>query len=311
MIFKISLIAVAVLLLATVPGYIMMKRKMLDEACISGFSKILLFVCQPCLAVYTFTSATLSAEKLIEVGIFALLTVAIFLIVLGGAYLFLHKKYSEPIYRIVTIATVFANCAFFAIPIIEAILPEISEEVIVFTTAFAVVMNVIGWTLGAAIISGDSRYVSMKKIFLNPAMLGTVVALLIFVLKIPIEGDLKNMIVTTARMSTPLSMIIMGMRLATMELRTLFSDLRVYLTIAVKQIIMPLVGFGLVYFLPISPEVKQTFFIICACPVASVVLNFAEIVGAGQREAAKMLLLGTILSIVTLPPMMLLLPLLG
>jgi predicted permease len=311
MIFKISLIAVAVLLLATVPGYIMMKRKMLDEACISGFSKILLFVCQPCLAVYTFTSATLSAEKLIEVGIFALLTVAIFLIVLGGAYLFLHKKYSEPIYRIVTIATVFANCAFFAIPIIEAILPEISEEVIVFTTAFAVVMNVIGWTLGAAIISGDSRYVSMKKIFLNPAMLGTVVALLIFVLKIPIEGDLRNMIVTTARMSTPLSMIIMGMRLATMELRTLFSDLRVYLTIAVKQIIMPLVGFGLVYFLPISPEVKQTFFIICACPVASVVLNFAEIVGAGQREAAKMLLLGTILSIVTLPPMMLLLPLLG
>jgi predicted permease len=311
MIFKISLIAVAVLLLATVPGYIMMKRKMLDEACISGFSKILLFVCQPCLAVYTFTSATLSVEKLIEVGIFALLTVAIFLIVLGGAYLFLHKKYSEPIYRIVTIATTFANCAFFAIPIIEAILPEISEEVIVFTTAFAVVMNVIGWTLGAAIISGDSRYVSMKKIFLNPAMLGTVVALLIFVLKIPIEGDLKNMIVTAARMSTPLSMIIMGMRLATMELRTLFSDLRVYLTIAVKQIIMPLVGFGLVYFLPISPEVKQTFFIICACPVASVVLNFAEIVGAGQREAAKMLLLGTILSIVTLPPMMLLLPLLG
>lgn len=311
MIFKISLIAVAVLLLATVPGYIMMKRKMLDEACISGFSKILLFVCQPCLAVYTFTSATLSAEKLIEVGIFALLTVAIFLIVLGGAYLFLHKKYSEPIYRIVTIATTFANCAFFAIPIIEAILPEISEEVIVFTTAFAVVMNVIGWTLGAAIISGDSRYVSMKKIFLNPAMLGTVAALLIFVLKIPIEGDLRNMIVTAARMSTPLSMIIMGMRLATMELRTLFSDLRVYLTIAVKQIIMPLVGFGLVYFLPISPEVKQTFFIICACPVASVVLNFAEIVGAGQREAAKMLLLGTILSIVTLPPMMLLLPLLG
>lgn len=311
MIFKISLIAVAVLLLATVPGYIMMKRKMLDEACISGFSKVLLFVCQPCLAVYTFTSATLSAEKLIEVGIFAGLTAAIFLIVLGGAYLFLHKKYSEPIYRIVTIATTFANCAFFAIPIIEAILPELSEELIIFTTAFAVVMNVIGWTLGAAIISGDSRYVSIKKIFLNPAMLGTVVALLIFVLKIPIEGDLKNMIVTAARMSTPLSMIIMGMRLATMEIRSLFVDPRVYLTVAVKQIVMPLVSFGLVYFLPISSDVKQTFFIICACPVASVVLNFAEIVGAGQREAAKMLLLGTILSIVTLPPMMLLLPLLG
>ena len=311
MIFKIALIATAVLILAAVPGYIMMKKKMIDEACISGFSKILLFVCQPCLAVYTFTSATLSAEKLLEVGIFAALTAAIFLVVLGGAYLFLHKKYSEPIYRIVTIATTFANCAFFAIPIIEALLPEISEEVIIFTTAFAVVMNVIGWTLGAAIISGDTRYISLKKIFLNPAMIGTVVAVLIFVCRIPIEGDLRNMIVTTARMSTPLSMIIMGMRLATMELRGLFIDLRVYLTVAVKQIVMPLVAFALVYFLPISSDVKQTFFIICACPVASVVLNFAEIVGEGQREAAKMLLLGTLLSVVTLPPMMLLLPLLA
>lgn len=311
MVFKIALIATAVLLLAAVPGYILMKRKMLDESCISGFSKILLFVCQPCLAVYTFTSATLSLEKLIEVGIFAALTAVIFLIVLGGAYLFLHKKYSEPIYRIVTIATTFANCAFFAIPIIEALLPEISEEVIIFTTAFAVVMNVIGWTLGAAIISGDARYISLKKIFLNPAMIGTVVAVLIFVSRIPIEGDLRNMIVTTARMSTPLSMIIMGMRLATMDIRSLFTDLRVYLTVAVKQIVMPLIAFLLVFRLPISSEVKQTFFIICACPVASVVLNFAEIVGAGQREAAKMLLLGTLLSVVTLPPMMLLLPLLA
>lgn len=310
-IFKIALIATAVLLLAAVPGYIMMKRKMLNEACIAGFSKILLFVCQPCLAVYTFTSATLSVEKLIEVGFFALLTVAIFLIVLGGAYIFLHKKYGEPIYRIITIATTFANCAFFAIPIIEALLPGVSEELIIFTTAFAVVMNVIGWTLGAAIISGDTRYISLKKIFLNPAMVGTVVALLIFVCKIPIEGDLRNMIVTTARMSTPLSMIIMGMRLATMEFKSLFTDLRVYLTIAVKQIVMPLVAFGLVYFLPISLDVKQTFFIICACPVASVVLNFAEIVGAGQREAAKLLLLGTFLSVVTLPLMMMLLPLLA
>ena len=310
MIFKIALIAVAVLLLATVPGYIMMKRKMLDESCIAGFSKVLLFVCQPCLSVYTFTSATISTEKLIDMGIFAALTVAIFLIVLGGAFFLLRGKYDEPIYRIVTIATTFANCAFFGIPIIEALLPYAASELLIYTTVFAVVMNVIGWTLGAAIISRNAEYISVKKIFLNPAIIGLAVAFVIYAFSIPIEGDLESMIVTTGRMSTPLSMLIMGMRLATMKIRSLFTDLRVYLTIAVKQIVMPLVGFGLVYFLPISSDVKQTFFIICACPVASVVLNFAEIVGSGQREAAKMLLLGTILSIATLPPMMLLLPLL-
>jgi predicted permease len=62
--------------------------------------------------------------------------------------------------------------------------------------------------------------------------------------------------------------------------------------------------------LPIDGDVKRTFFIICSCPVASVVLNYAEIIGEGQREAANTVLLGTILSIVTLPIMMLLMPLL-
>ena len=310
MIFKIALVSVLVLLLAAVPGYIMMKKKMLDESCISGFSKVLLYVCQPCLAVYTFTSSTLSGEKLLEIGIFAGLSAAVFLIVLGGAYLILRKKCEQPIYRIITIATSFSNCAFFGIPIIEALLPDRSEGLLIFTTVFAVVMNIIGWTLGAAIISGDTKYISLKKIFLNPAVLGMAVAFVIFIFRIPIGGDLESIVITTGRMCTPLSMLIMGMRLATMEVKTLFNDPKVYAAIAVKQIVMPLVGFLLVCFLPISSDIKQTFFIICACPVASVVLNFAEIVGEGQREAAKMLLLGTLLSIVTLPPMMLLLPLL-
>ena len=111
-------------------------------------------------------------------------------------------------------------------------------------------------------------------------------------------------------MATPLSMIIMGMRLGTVKLTSLFTNAKVYATIAVKQLVMPLVAFLLLLPLPIPTETKQAFFIISACPVASVVLNFAEILGEGQREAANTVLLGTILSVVTLPVMMLMMPLL-
>ena len=48
-------------------------------------------------------------------------------------------------------------------------------------------------------------------------------------------------------------------------------------------------------------------FVLTCCPVASVVLNFAELLGEGQEDAADMLLLGTILSVVTMPVMLLLL----
>ncbi len=308
--FLITLGATAVLLLTAVPGYLFTKTRLIGEECISGFSKVLLFVCQPCLAVYTFGRLTFSVDKLVSLGIFAALTVAIFTIVLGGSYLALRKRQKEPIYRIITIATTFSNSAFFGIPIIEALFPETSDELIIYTTVFALVMNVVGWTVGSAIISRNLRHISVKKIFLNPPMLGTIIALVLFVSGIQLPTSLFDMITTSARMSSPLSMIILGMRLGTMRLASLFSDFRIYLTIAVKQLLMPLVALTLVLLLPVPREVAVTFFVISATPSASIVLNFSEILGEGQKEAANTVLLSTMLTVLTVPLMMLLLPLL-
>lgn len=308
---SISLIAVGVLFCTAVPGFIFIKRKMGDESLIKGITQILFYVCGPCLAVYTFSSAEFSTEKLIDIGIFALLCTAIQLVILGATYLVLRRKYENPLARVMTIATTFANSAFFGIPIIEALLPSIASSVIIYTTVYTVVMNCIGWTVGCSIISGDARFISFKKIFLNPAMIGMIIAFPIFLFEIELQANFLSMVTICARMSSPLSMLVLGMRLATVErLGSLFTDWRLYLTIAVKQIAMPLFTFGVLYFLPISYEVKAVLFVISACPVAAVVLNFSELVGKCQKQAANAVLLGTLLSIVTLPTVTLLLPLL-
>jgi predicted permease len=59
----------------------------------------------------------------------------------------------------------------------------------------------------------------------------------------------------------------------------------------------------------IDINLRRALFITCATPAASIVLNFSEIVGEGQKEAANLVLLSTISSIVTLPIIMLMLPL--
>ena len=307
----IAFVAVAVLLLSAVPGYLLINRKLVTESAIPAFSKLLLYVASPCLVVLSFRSSAFTTEKLINLGIFALLTLLLHGIMLGGAALVLRKRYKETVYRIITVATAFANCAFFGIPVIEALLPQMASELIIYTTVYSLVMNLIGWTVASAIISGDARYISVKKIFLNPTMISTAIALFLFITQIPFHPALEDIIGMTGRMCTPLSMVIMGMRLATMPLSQLFTKGRIYLTIAVKQFVMPAVAFLMVFLLPVSPEIKNALFIISACPVASVVLNYSELVGQGQKEAANTVLLGTILSILTLPVMMSLLPLLG
>ncbi len=305
--------AVFALLLCAAPGYLMVRGGLLREDAIPPLTKVMLFVGQPCLVITTFGKLEYDLSLLPRLGMFALAILLINGVMLGGAYLVLRKKQEEAVYRICTIATTLTNCAFFGIPVIEALYGDAASELLVYTSVYAVVMNIFGWTVVSAIIAKDSHYVSLKKIVLNPATLGLVAAVLLYVLRIPVftgYPTLGNMIEILGRMTSPLSMIIMGMRLSTIGLRDLFCDVRIYLTIATKQFGMPLVAFGILLLLPMDTVTKQVLYIMCTCPVAAIVQSFSEMIGQGQKEGAKLVLLGTILSIVTLPIMSLLIPLL-
>ena len=307
----VALGAVGVLLLIAVPGFILKKKKMVGEDCMPALSKILLYVCQPCLSIYTFKNATFSTEMLGNIGIFALLALIVQILMLGIAYLLFKRKMQNPLYRIMTIACSLGNCAFFGIPILEALFPAEAPGLLIYTSVYAIIMNIIGWTLGAAIISQNLKYVSARKVFLNPAMFSLLIAIPFFVFEIPLPETLDSMVSLIGRMATPISMLIMGMRLATMSFKQMFTTKQIYISLALKQFLMPLLALLMVAFLPLDGGLKAVLYIICCCPVASVVLNFSEILGEGQREAAAAVLLSTILSIVTLPIMTLLLPFLG
>lgn len=306
--FLVALGAVAVLLAAAVPGYVLKKKNMVSEDTMPSLSKILLYICTPCLSIYTFKNATFSMEMLGNIGIFSLLALLVQVIILGIAYLLFRRKMKEPLYRIMTIACALGNCAFFGIPILEALYPETASGLLIYTSVYAIIMNVIGWTIGAAIISQNLKYVSVKKVLLNPATVALVLAVPFFVFEIPLPESLDSMISLIGRMATPISMLIMGMRLATTDLKRLFTTKQIYIAIFMKQFVMALVCLLLVAFLPVDGGMKAVLYIICCCPVASVVLNFSEILGEGQKEAASAVLLSTLFSIVTLPIMVLLLP---
>ena len=112
-VFLITLFATAVLLITAIPGYVLIKRKILTLSSIQDFSKLLVYISSPCLVVYTFSKLEFSWEKLIDLGICALLCIAIHAIMLTGAYLILKKKCENPMYRIVVIASAIGNCSFF------------------------------------------------------------------------------------------------------------------------------------------------------------------------------------------------------
>ncbi len=303
--FLAALGVVATMLLYAVPGFALIKAKLVKENNISSFARLLMFVASPCLV---FTSITRNEFSLALLGQLLAALLFITIALLAGLLIFhlVFKKKSDDVkYRIYNLATTFANCAFMGVPVLETLFPDYPQA-IAFSAMFSLAMNILGWSVGSYIISKDKKYMSIKKILLNPATIALALAIPFFVFNIDLPFVIGDAASLLAKMTTPLCMLIMGMRLACVPLKDVFLTPSQYLIIAIKQILFPLVIFLILLPLPFESGMKSAIYIMMACPVASVVLNFAEMIGQGQKSAANLVLLGTSLSIITIPVMSLL-----
>lgn len=304
--FTTTALNVLIMLAYSVPGFIFVKSKMIDQSHIASFAKVLLYVCSPALSIYSFNCVDYSKELLINLGLFLLLSFVLQIIVLTVMWLILKKKGDEdPGYRVCSVACVLSNAGFFGVPLLQSLLPD-NPEAVAYSAVYIVGMNIISWTAGSMFITGDKKYMSIKKIILNPPVLALCVSLPLFLLGIKLPSVVDNAVSVLGKMSTPLCMLIMGMRLATVRGGELIKDKHAYLSSAVKLLVFPLISYALIYFLPLDYGFRASFFILCSCPTASVVLNLSEVLGAGQKSAANAVLISTLLCVITIPLLMLL-----
>lgn len=307
--FTTTLITVAIMLAYAVPGFLFVKTKTIKPESISAFARVLLFVCQPALIIYSFNSATFTMEFLGQIGIFFALCTGMQIFVMVALTLILKRKFDDVRNRICTIASSLANVGFFGIPLIEAILPA-HPEAVVFSSVFSVSLNLLSWTLAVGIISWDRKKMSVRNMIINPTTVSLLIALPLFFTSTKLPAVIAPILDLLGRMTTPMCMLILGMRLATVTPKELFLNPRIYFSTAMKNILYPLLSFTIIYFVPLPTYVKVTFFLLGCCPSASMVLNMSELVREGQTHAACSVLISTLSCIVTVPLLALMIPLL-
>ena len=302
--FFITLSAVASMLIFTVPAYALVKCKVAKPEHIPLLATILLYLCTPAIIINSFQQLNFSSDTILNLIIYLVLSFLIQFIMMGGVWLIVRKSEHKK-NKIAAIASSLGNCGFFGVPLLKALFPQ-NPEAVIYSALFSISMNAIAFTFGSLIISGDKKYIKAKKVFLNPAMIGTFISISLFIFGIKLPDLLGNTLESCVTLSTPVCMFVLGMRLATIKLPHIFTNATAYLTVFAKQIIMPLIAFVITLLLPLDPITEAAFIIISSCPVATVVLNLSELLGEGQEHAADCVLLGTVLSILTMPAISLL-----
>ncbi len=298
-------------------GFLLRKRKLVQTESLLSLANILLCVCQPMLSVKAFAVDPIPVTGgilLNFVWVFLFSFAAIFLMFGASLVCFqFMKKQDERKKRdvLVCIGT-FSNCAFIGIPFID-MFTDGNSEAMMYLTVFSVAFNILLWTVGAYLITQDKKQISLKKAFLNPCIVGCFIGLLLFcvpqinIFHMDAVRELQQIVVYTGTMTAPLSMMIVGIRLADLAPKELFCDPRIYLAAFVRLVL----SFGLTYLLVLpfkltgvfadTPYVLLAPVIAMSMPPAAAIVAFTEKYGGEKNFAAAAYSLGTILSLFTLP----------
>ena len=202
----------------------------------------------------------------------------------------------------------FSNNGFLGIPLAVTVFGA-DSPVMTVLVILNIITNILMYTLGVYLVSGDKSKISLKKAFLNPVLIAFLIGIVLNLLRVnAYVPEISTYASHFSGLVTPLSMTILGMKMAEIRFTSLFRSWRTYYVCAVKLILFPTVAVALLLAARsllaaslLDASVILGFFIAFAMPTAGLASTFADGFG-GDTENAVIFTLGTtILSVATIP----------
>lgn len=310
-------ITVVFLLVLAVPGFVFAKTKMFPKTASETLSVIVLYGCQPILIITSFQGCSYNPDIALNMLAVAGIALAAHLIMFAIVKVAFVKWQADDKVKLVKYLSVFSNCGFMGLPFLQSLFTDASlqAELVIYCAVVLAIFNILNWTFGVYILTEDKKEISVKKVLLNPVILSVLFSLLLFftlqkpVVELVAEGTVGYKILSKlmasltflSNMVTPLSMFVIGIRLANINFKQLLADKWAYIATAVKLIAMSFVVMFLVAYLPIASTIKYTIFFLLSMPSATSGAMMAVQFKKDSDFASIGVVLSTICSIITLP----------
>lgn len=277
-------------------GFLCGKKGILTDSSSKKITDIVLYVVTPCVMISAF-QREFSMELLGNILITALCAA---LIIIGSIILCMlvfHDK-NEARKKVLSFATIFSNCGFMSLPLQKAIL---GDDGWFYGSIFVAVFNIIIWSYGLVMMSGDKKQLSIKKLAFNPGIIGVIVALLLFVCRIDLPYIISQPVSYLADLNTPLPMLIIGFYLSQADLKKAFTDLGAYLAMGLRLVVIPLAATFVMSLFKVDQTIMITCVIASSAPTAATTTMFAAKFGRDVELSVSVVAATTLISIITMP----------
>lgn len=301
-----------VMFLLMICGFILSKLKFLDENATAKLSAMLTKFIIPASIVASFVRQFNSKEAISFFSAFGI-DILFFIFSAIIASLIFRKK-ADGSHRDFRMCSIFVNNGFFALPLISALFGDFG---IFIGSAHLCSMHVFLWTYGTFLYKGK-KGISVKSALINPGLIATVIGFIIFVSTaiIPKEGldfllsnsftsplldSFSEVLTMLKNVNTPLAMLVAGAWLEKAGIKKSVASFSVWKVSLARMIAVPLILLGIIWFLPISSDIKTIIMLGSASPTAIIAATFSQINNADYVFCTKVITVTTLVSAITMP----------
>ena len=304
--FMIMLKNVLIFVLLAVPGYLLVRGKLLSAKESGTLSKLLTNIGMPFLILSSALKLEFTGELTKNIIVAGVLGV-VFILFMFFTTAFLCRDNNEKTRGMMRFCAIFANNGFIGIPLVSAVF-DADSIVMAYVIILNILNNVLMFTLGVYLASGDKKAINVKKALLNPVLLAFIAGVILNLAGVnKLLPELQTYATHFSGIVTPLSMLVLGMKLAEVPMKKLLTSGKMYYISGLRLVMYPALAVGMLLlvnkipFLQLGVDGVLAFFVAFSMPVAGLASAFADHHN-GDGENAVILTLGTtVLSIVTIP----------
>lgn len=289
-----------VLFILMMLGYYMRRKEILSDEMCKSLSWIVVNIANPAMIISGSVNSEngIAGEELLmtmalAVGIF----VGLILISLIIPIILRVPSRSAGVYRVMTI---FSNIGFMGFPVISALY---GTEALLYASVFLIPFNLLIYTYGILALKsndGQKEKLDLRKV-LNIGVLCCILSIILSFVQIPMPSFVKTTISTLSNLTAPLSMMVIGASMATIDIKKLFMDVKLLLFAVLKLVIVPVAGLFFLKTFIHSQMLLGVCMVMIATPVASMTAMLAQQYDGDYELASRSVALTTILSVVTMP----------
>lgn len=285
-----------IMLILIIVGIICKKTKIITDDGNKELSKLVLTVVNPIvilMAYQTDYKPQLVKNLLIAFG----LSILSYIILIVAAYLLIPQKDGRET-QIERFSAIYSNCGFMGIPLVNALF---GSEGIFYLTAFLTVFNLVVWTHGIILISGERNLKNIVKVFYSPVIISIVLGIIMFFAQIRLPNIITDSLNFISNLNTPLAMIVSGVTIADTKILKLLKKPGIYYVSFLKLILLPLILIAVFSLFNVNEQVRITVLVAASAPAAAMCTLQCIRYEKNSLYASEIFAASTILSVVTLP----------